>query len=95
MPRAETHTTADTGVFREVNSRIREVAAGWTPTDVAEFVCECLRPDCVHPLRLMIAEYDAVRADPARRLVVPGHEEADEHVVAAGEGYVVVVKDEH
>jgi hypothetical protein len=81
-------------IFREVNERVREtnetfdVAAG-----DAEFVCECGMASCVERIRMTLAEYEQVRADPTQFLVVPGHEEsAVESVVASREDRFVVVR---
>jgi hypothetical protein len=48
-------------------------------------------------LRLTIAEYSGVRANPDHFFTVPGHEQADgavAHVFSREEGYVVVEKEE-
>src|SRR6185437_1318518 len=63
-------------LFREVNERIREITAGQAvPLD--EFVifqCECGRLDCQEQAHLSLAEYEAVRAEPNRFIVLQGHE---------------------
>ena len=37
------------------------------------FVCECGDPECTIPVSLSLAEYEEVRADPTRFVVIPGH----------------------
>jgi hypothetical protein len=81
-------------IFREVNERVREtnetfdVAAG-----DAEFVCECGMASCVERIRMTLAEYEHVRADPTQFLVVPGHEvSAVESVVISREDRFVVIR---
>jgi NAD(P)-dependent dehydrogenase (short-subunit alcohol dehydrogenase family) len=69
-------------LFREVNERVEEVAAGLEGYGADErqpigFVCECGRDDCTEPLEVMHAQYEAVRKNPLRFLVVPGHEQTD------------------
>jgi hypothetical protein len=82
-------------IFREVNERVREtnetfdVVAG-----DAEFVCECGTASCVQRVRMSLAEYEQVRAEPTTFLIVPGHEILDvERVVRREPGFWVVRKD--
>jgi hypothetical protein len=84
-------------LFREVNERIAEVAEefleiGARDTPV-EFNCECGAPDCTEQISLTIVEYEALRAEPTRFAVVPGHEVSDiERVVDRRPEYLVVEK---
>jgi hypothetical protein len=59
------------------------------------FVCECGHIGCSSTLELEIAEYEEVRTNFDRFLVIPGHEilEVDQ-VVERHSGYLVVVKPE-
>jgi hypothetical protein len=57
------------------------------------FLCECADLNCSTRLRLSRAEYEAVRAHPARFIVVPGHVFFEaERVIEEHEGYLVVEK---
>jgi hypothetical protein len=59
-------------LFREVNERIRGLPD--RPPAVYElFICECHRDGCATPISLTIEEYEAIRSDPARFVVTPGH----------------------
>jgi hypothetical protein len=79
-------------LFREVNERIRDVA-GRFGADEYEFVCECANPDCVARIPVELVEYERIRADGRRFLVVRSHEvPAVERVVAEGDRFVVVEK---
>jgi len=84
--------------FREANERIRARADEYgAPIERIPFLCECPVPSCTEILRLTLAEYGEVRANPAHFFTVPGHEQADApvgHVVARENDYVVVEKDE-
>ena len=84
--------------FREANEQIRAKADEYdAPIERIPFLCECPVPSCTEVLRLTLAEYSDVRADPARFFTAPGHEQADAavgHVVSRESGYVVVEKDE-
>ena len=79
-------------LFREVNERIAESAERFDAHET-EFVCECGDPSCSHRLQADLAEYERVRADPTRFLLVPGHDdERVERVVAVRRGYAIVEK---
>jgi hypothetical protein len=83
-------------LHREVNERIRDVAAELFEVGEQEelwLVCECLRLSCSERIELRADVYRSVRAWPARFIVLPGHEEpAAERVVERHPGYVVVEK---
>ena len=78
--------------FRIANERM----AAWadsSPTEPELFFCECLDPDCREKVPLTRGEYEAVRADPLRFFVFPGHEAEDlEAVVERHEAYHVIEK---
>jgi hypothetical protein len=84
-------------LFREVNERIEEIT-----TDLSEdgghverikFVCECGRDRCTELLEATRDEYEAVRSNPRRFLVLPGHEHTDTaRVVERNSGFCVVEK---
>jgi hypothetical protein len=80
-------------IFRSINDRIE---AGASPRPVEEpvvFLCECARLRCSDMVELTFPEYEAVRADPHRFVLVAGHELADvEVVVDTKPGYIVVEK---
>jgi hypothetical protein len=85
-------------LFREVNERVEELAVGLTSVPQTDdfssaFVCECGSETCVEPVRTTRSEYEAVRSNPGRFLVLPGHEDpAVERVVERHERYWVVQK---
>jgi hypothetical protein len=80
--------------FREINERLR-TDLRVLPDDAApvEFVCECGRVECAEPVRLTLAEYEAVRASSMDFAIVPGHDIGDvEDVVASNERFATVRK---
>jgi hypothetical protein len=85
-------------LFREFNERVEDVAGdlevrreGHSPS--IDFVCECGQLDCLERLELTPAQYEAVRSDPRRFVVVPGHEDARvARVVEQHDSFVVVQK---
>lgn len=80
--------------FRNLNERIRDAADQYSADGhVYEFVCECSDATCLERVRLSASEYEAVRADPTRFVLAPGHERtAIEVVVRPGLDHVVVEK---
>lgn len=60
--------------FRQANERIEVAAQKGTDFESVPFLCECPNLDCTEVARLTLAEYEGVRADSRRFLVVPGHE---------------------
>ncbi len=86
--------------FREVNERIHRVADGFTEgvqdadEHAYEYLCECSRTSCSDRISLTLAEYEHVRAEGKRFVLVPGHElAAVEEVVAREDEHVLVEKD--
>ena len=79
-------------LFRDVNERIAEAAHRFD-SDEAEFVCECADTDCTDRVQASLVEYEHVRADGTRFLLVPGHEDTRvERVVRARIRYRIVEK---
>ena len=80
--------------FRQINDKLRaDLAKLPHEPDLIPFVCECGNPTCTAILELTVAQYEAIRADSRRFIVLAGHEIADlETVVAHEAGYAVVEK---
>ena len=78
-------------VFRAGNEAINANLEG---AGELTYLCECGSETCFERVPLTRAEYEAVRADPARFMVAPGHHDATagEVVVAEGQRYTVVEK---
>jgi hypothetical protein len=81
-------------LFREVNERVREVAAPLLGAHKeGEFLCECGHEACVETIRLDVEEYEAVRASPHRFVMVPGHQDGKvQATTVQGNGRFVVVE---
>ena len=80
-------------IFREINESI---ARGQWPGDPREriaFRCECGILSCNMLVEVAAADYERIRSDPRRFLLVRGHEiTAVEEVIEGRESYVVVEK---
>jgi hypothetical protein len=86
--------------FREVNERIEDLSgkpAGENEQDGSfEVVCECGRENCTELIEVKRTEYESVRGNPRRFLVLPGHEHTDTaRVVERNSHFFVVEKLEH
>jgi hypothetical protein len=81
-------------LFREVNERVREVAAPLLGArKEGEFLCECGHEACIETIRLDVEEYEAVRASPHRFVMVPGHQDGKVKATPVqGNGRFVVVE---
>jgi hypothetical protein len=81
-------------VFREVNERLRELGEGFSlVSDEAEFVCECGNGACAERVYMSLAEYESIRSNPKRFLIMPGHETPEfEKVIEETDRYLVVEK---
>ena len=83
--------------FRDINERLEAglLALGAEDPGAHEFVCECGNNDCRETVMLTFAEYEDVRRDARRFVLVPGHDIPDvEDVVAHNERYAVAQKHE-
>lgn len=76
-------------LFREVNERIVRLNQVFESPE-GEFLCECANGTCAERLRLSLEEYEAIRADPRRFLMSPGHERPGARVIECCDRYEVV-----
>ena len=83
-------------IFRQVNEQIESLNRDLGTDDAAmTVICECADGDCTKRFQIEVSEYEQVRADPRRYVIVPGHELPEfESVVGGGNGYEVVQKRE-
>lgn len=89
----ERRLASNEDVFRDVNEGI--VRGQWPgdPQAPIGFRCECARLGCNMLVALTLAQYEAVRANPRRFLIVRGHELPEvEVVVERHDGFSVVEK---
>jgi hypothetical protein len=77
--------------FRSLNET-REKAATGNGHHRARFVCECTNEDCSKEIELTLAEYEGVRRDRSRFLVVLGHEDERVEIIVHRNGSYSVVQ---
>jgi hypothetical protein len=84
-------------LFNAVNTQILTLGEALPGDGDAPFsiICECGDDGCTERVELERARYEAVRSEPARFVVLRGHELPDtETIVDTGDDYFVVEKDE-
>ncbi len=93
MGAREERVARNESLFRDVNERIEQVNVTLATVEATEFLCECGEESCTLPIRLTMAEYEAVRAEATHFAVAPGHVLPDiERVIAQNDRYTVVAK---
>ena len=81
---------ANESVFREINEGIERGQWPGEEDRPASFRCECARLGCAELVELSVREYERVRSNPRRFIVLPGHERLDaETVVERRPGYLI------
>jgi hypothetical protein len=96
MPRDE-RKIHNQALFRAVNQRIAELSAeldGPADGSLSSFICECPRIGCREFVRAPLEVYNRIRDDHALSLVLKGHEDRREPVVADLGAYLIVRSDE-
>lgn len=81
-------------LFREVNAHIADLEERMRlKEELLPLICECANTGCTTIIQVEHGTFEAVRKNPLRFLVAPGHERGDvETVVGRGAGYVIVEK---
>jgi hypothetical protein len=83
---------ANEDVFRKVNEGIKRGQWPGDPDSPIGFRCECARLGCNLLLALTLSEYETIRAEPARFVVLSGHELSEIDTVVDTRGRYVVVE---
>ena len=77
--------------FRVANDQIADTARITSFPANVPFLCECADDACTQVLPLGLDEYETVRAEPARRVTLPGHPTGDgASVVEENERFALV-----
>ena len=82
-------------LFRQINEEVETLERGVAALadNTLHIVCECGDLLCHERLVVAVDQYEAVRADPARFFVVPGHEiPSVEDVIERTDRYSIVRK---
>ena len=83
-------------IFRQVNEQIESLNREFgEELRMMTAICECANGDCTERLQIPVSDYEQVRADARRYVIVPGHELPEfESIVERHEGYHIVQKHE-
>jgi hypothetical protein len=94
VPQRDARLAQNEITFREVNERHASRAdQGESPPEQIALVCECSDRACTRVLTMPFGEYEWLRQNPWRFVVLPGHEApAVENVAERFDGYVIVEK---
>ena len=95
MDSREERLARNENLFREINERIRAVAAEHgADAHLYSFHCECSNTDCTLQVEVRLAEYERVRTDGRRFLVAVGHNLPEiERVIERNESWWVIEKE--
>jgi hypothetical protein len=90
----EVRAARNQALFRAVNEKLKELNDSFASlADRFTIACECADRSCIEMVEIRPDEYLAVRAEPRRFVVLPGHVYPDvETVVGEYDIYVVVEK---
>ena len=93
MSDREARIAKNEAIVREMNEGIEEAKASRTPEGDAPMMCECGNLDCELLITITVSEYEDVRQNARRFVVVKDHVIPDvERVVAETERFDVVEK---
>ena len=81
-------------VFRAVNDEVQALENHYGTTS-GTFVCECSDVRCAATVELPLVEYERLRTDPHRYVVLPGHETGAVEDVVEHHGSYLVVRKRH
>jgi hypothetical protein len=90
LDRRRKRAARNESLFREMNERIEDLAGN---ASFSLFVCECMNESCDDAVSVTLEEYEYVRSEANRFIVLRGHEidEVDE-VVESCDRYLIVAK---
>ena len=95
MSDREARIAKNEAIVREINEGIEEATASRTPEGDVRMMCECGNLDCELLIAITVSEYEDVRQNARRFVVVKDHVIPDvEQVVAETERFAVVEKRE-
>ena len=84
---------ANQATIRDVNEGIERGQWPGEGDRPVGFRCECARLGCNRLIELSVHEYEEIRANPRRFVLIPGHEFPDiEAVIETRPGYIIVEK---
>ena len=93
MDRSARQRAQNEATFREANERLENKAAELDYGDErTPYLCECENERCTELIALSRPEYEQVRADPRRFVVVPGHHEPSYDEIIRDEAEFTIIE---
>lgn len=90
---SERRVAKNEALFRDANESIERGLWPGEKHPAVRFLCECAQVDCGQMVEVGLGDYERIRANPKRFLMVPGHDLPEfETVVEERPAYVVVEK---
>jgi hypothetical protein len=83
--------------FRTRNQSLKAILDSVLPDENKDdfklrFTCECSNEDCHEVVELSAAEYEQIRRDNRKFIILPGHQQRDIERVVSSAGYAVAEK---
>ena len=93
-PEQQARAARNQSLFRALNEKLHDVNSALSSiTETFVIACECADVGCVKMLDIAPEDYEAVRSDSRRFVVLADHVYADvEKIVGGKDGYVIVEK---
>ena len=96
MSRSDQQAAKNESTFRRANESLAERRTDLGFDDeTTPYLCECEDERCLELVRLNREEYESVRANPKRFVMVPSHQEPDDVLVRGGARFTVIEKTGH
>ena len=93
MSRSDEQAAKNESTFRRANEKLQEKATEFGRADErTPYLCECEDEGCTKVVLLTNADYEQVRAEPKRFLMLPGHQEVDDVLVKQEAEFIVIEK---
>jgi hypothetical protein len=93
MNRSEVQRAENEATFRRANENLARKAGELDLDEQATpYLCECADRGCTEVLMLTRSQYEHVRSDPRRFVVVPGHAEPEDRLVDEQAGFHLIEK---
>jgi len=93
MNRSAVQRAENESTFRRANEDLEQKAQSLSFRDQpTPYLCECEDRRCTEVVMLARSQYEAVRRNPKRFVIVPGHDSPEDRVVEESDGFHVVEK---
>jgi hypothetical protein len=93
VERSRARAAENEAVFRQANETLEEKAAELAlGQERTPYLCECENERCTQVVQLTRQEYEGIRGDPRRFVMVSGHQSTGDRVLREERGFTVIEK---